>query len=62
MAEAGFDLISVMGWRERFAGRVFRVSRWEGHPNELAHSLLAEQLYERLLRHPALQAYAIGGS
>jgi hypothetical protein len=61
MADAGFDLISVMSWRERFKNRVFPISRWEGHPNELAHSLIAKQLHERLLAHDELRAYAIAG-
>jgi hypothetical protein len=61
MGAAGFNLISVMSWRERFKDRVFPISRWEGHPNELAHSLIAEHLNERLLAHDKLREYAIGG-
>jgi hypothetical protein len=61
MADAGFDLISVMSWRERFKDRVFPISRWEGHPNELAHSLIAQQLYETLLAHDKLREYRILG-
>lgn len=61
LEEAGFDLISVMSWRERFKDRVFPISRWEEHPNELAHSLVAEHLYERLLAHDKLREYRIGG-
>ena len=59
LADAGFDLISVMSWRERFKDRIFPVSRWEGHPNELANSLIAEQLYEHLLERSELQEYRI---
>ena len=59
LADADFDLISVMSWRERFKGQAFPVSRWEGHPNELAHSLVAQSLNERLLRHPRLEGYRI---
>jgi lysophospholipase L1-like esterase len=59
---ARFDLISVMSWRERFKGRVFPISRWEGHPNELAHSLIAEHLYEGLLAHDRLREYRVGGA
>jgi hypothetical protein len=55
--DAGFDLISVMSWRERFKDQIFPVSRWEAHPNELANSLIAEHLYERLLEHGALEVY-----
>lgn len=59
LENAGFDLISVLSWRERFRDRLFPVSRWEGHPNELAHSLIAEHLYERLLQHSKLKEYSI---
>jgi hypothetical protein len=59
LADAGFDLISVMSWRERFEDRILRVSRWEAHPNELAHSLIAKHLHERLLGHEKLGGYRI---
>ena len=59
MADAGFDVISVMSWRERFKDRVFPVSRWEMHPNELAHSLIAEELDRRLLARDELRPYAV---
>jgi GDSL-like Lipase/Acylhydrolase family len=62
LANAGFDLISVMSWRELFRDRVFPISRWEAHPNELAHSLIAEHLYEKLLGHHKLQEYRHGST
>lgn len=62
LEKAGFDLISVKSWRERFKGRVFPISRWEEHPNELAHSLVAEHLHERLLAHDELREHRIGGA
>jgi GDSL-like Lipase/Acylhydrolase family len=61
MADAGFDVISVMPWRGRLGDRLFRVSRWESHPNELAHSLIAERLDERLRRYGTLEEYRIDG-
>jgi hypothetical protein len=61
MGAAGFNLISVVSWRERFKGRLFPISRWEGHPNELAHSLIAEHLHDRLLAHDKLREYRIFG-
>ena len=60
MAAAGFDLISVLSWRERFKDRSFTVSRWESHPNELGHSAIAQHLSERLLRHSKLADYRVG--
>jgi hypothetical protein len=62
LANAGFDLISVMSWRELFEDRVFPISRWEAHPNELGHSLIAEHLNERLLGHHKLQEYRRGST
>jgi GDSL-like Lipase/Acylhydrolase family len=62
LANAGFDLISVMSWRELFRDRVFPISRWEAHPNELAHSLIAEHLHEKLLGHHKLQEYRRGST
>ena len=55
---AGMDVISIQSWRERFGDRDFRVSRWEGHPNELAHSLVAEALYRRIAAKPDLRTFA----
>jgi lysophospholipase L1-like esterase len=57
MVDGGFELISIMPWRERFRNRLFWVSRWESHPNELGHSLIAEHLHERVLRDGRLEAY-----
>ena len=55
---AGFDLVSIRSWRERFGDRDFKVSRWEGHPNELAFSLVAEALHQRIAAMPDLMAFA----
>ena len=58
MAAAGFDLISIKPWRTKPEGKKnFPVSRWEGHPNELAHSMVAEALYERLISGGYLAGY-----
>jgi hypothetical protein len=55
---AGFDLISVMAWRQGFENRELPISRWEQRLNELAHSLGAEHLYESRLAHDRLREYA----
>lgn len=57
LAAADFDLVSVLSWRERFKDRIFTVSRWEGHPNELAHSILANELHDHITGHGHLQGY-----
>jgi len=56
-ADAGFDLISVKPWREKFKDRRFHVSRWEGHPNELAHAAVAESLDTRIRARGYLRGY-----
>jgi hypothetical protein len=57
LEDGGFDLISVKAWRERYKGRNFRVSPWEGHPNELANSVVAEMLYNRVRKGGYLKGY-----
>ncbi len=59
LADAGFDLVSVMDWRIRFNDRVFPLSRWDSHPNELAHSLVAEKLDRRLRDSGLLAAHRL---
>jgi len=58
LTAANFDLISIQLWPTWLEGQNFQVSRWEGHPNEIAHSLVAEALYERLLARGHLEGYA----
>jgi lysophospholipase L1-like esterase len=57
LEDAGFDLVSIKHWRERFKSRTFPVSRWEGHPNELANAAFAEELHKHILERGYLQGY-----
>jgi lysophospholipase L1-like esterase len=41
---AGIDTVDSEVFYRRFDGRNFRVSRWEGHPNEEAHAIWASML------------------
>lgn len=45
MREAGMLVVPAEPYMDRYAasGAQLHVNRWEGHPNELAHSLFAEQ-------------------
>jgi hypothetical protein len=45
---AGAEVIASGDVFGDFAGRDFRVSRWEGHPNEEAHALWAARLARQL--------------
>lgn len=59
MSEAGFDVVSVMDWREKYKDVNFAVSRWDSHPNELAHSLIAERLHQHLEDRGHLKSYEV---
>jgi hypothetical protein len=41
---AGIETVSSEDIYRRYDGRSFRVSRWEGHPNEEAHAIWASEL------------------
>ncbi len=36
LQNAGMDVIGMAPYYRRFEGHSFRLSRWEGHPNEIA--------------------------
>jgi lysophospholipase L1-like esterase len=57
MRAANFDLISTLEYNTTFAGSVFRVSPWDGHPNEEANAIFAAMLGDRLLSRDDLRAY-----
>jgi hypothetical protein len=46
--EAGMIVVRTETYFKEFNGAVFKVSRWEPHPNEFAHELYATMLYERV--------------
>jgi len=48
---AGFDVISSEPWYRRFNGVPFAVSRWEGHPNEIAHAIWGRMIAHHLAAH-----------
>jgi hypothetical protein len=62
MRDAGFDVISLDGYYKRYNGRTFRVSRWEGHPDEEANAIFASMLYDHLRVRPDIQRYAKSGA
>jgi len=57
MRVANFDLISTLEYNRRFAGSDFRVSPWDGHPNEEVNAIFAAMLGDRLLSRDDLQGY-----
>ncbi|MBI3444872.1 MAG: hypothetical protein HY055_05840 [Magnetospirillum sp.] len=46
--EAGMTVIPTESYYRTYSGRAFSVSQWEGHPNEMAHAIFAEMLYDAL--------------
>lgn len=57
MRKAGFDVVSLEGYYEKYNGQQFRVSRWEGHPNEEAYAIFAALLGDHLMSGPYLEKY-----
>jgi len=56
LVEAGMDVIGARDYFARYDGVLMHVSPWEGHPNEEAHRIYAEQFLTRL--RPALARHA----
>lgn len=48
MRDAGFDVVSTEDYYRTYNGDPLYVSRWEGHPNEVANYIWARMLSERL--------------
>ena len=56
-ARAGMTVVSMEEYDRKFDGRSFRVSRWEGHPNEEAHELFADYLLPIVRRLPSFKRF-----
>jgi lysophospholipase L1-like esterase len=56
LRDAGMDVVPA-GYIREYAGQTWRVSPWEGHPNEKAHAVYAEYLRRYLEKAPVLQKY-----
>ncbi len=54
---AGMDVIETDPYYRHFDGRDFRVSRWEGHPNEIANAIWAVMLDRHLRSLAALRRF-----
>lgn len=57
LAKAGMQVISIEDYYRRYDGRLFSVSPWEGHADEVAHAIFAAMIVPHLRAHPALQPY-----
>jgi GDSL-like Lipase/Acylhydrolase family len=57
LATAGADVIDTEDYYRRYHGNSTRISRWEGHPNEVANYIWASMLSNELRARPDLQAF-----
>jgi hypothetical protein len=54
---AGIETVPSEDFYCRYDGRSFRVSRWEGHPNEEAHAIWASELAATIRQRPELARF-----
>jgi hypothetical protein len=57
MQAAGFDVISTEDYYRRYTGENFQVSRWDGHPNEIANYIWASMIADHLRSEKYLKLY-----
>jgi lysophospholipase L1-like esterase len=55
--QAGATLISTANYRRNYSGKFLHVSRWEGHPNEVANFIWAQIIAASLRLRPDLQPF-----
>ena len=55
---SGMQLVEVEKFHREFDGQNFRVSPWEGHPNEIAHDIFSDMLADVISRSRAIRPYA----
>lgn len=49
MLDAGMNMVLSKSFYEQYDRRDFRVSNWEGHPNEEAHAIFATRIVDAIL-------------
>jgi lysophospholipase L1-like esterase len=54
---AGMEVIEMTPYYRHFNGNRFQVSRWEGHPNEVANAIWAKMLEKYLRKSQMLNGY-----
>lgn len=57
LKSAGMTVIETEPYYKRYHGRVFTISRWEGHPNEYAQVILASMIRNHLVSRADLAHY-----
>jgi hypothetical protein len=57
LARAGAEVIETEDYYRRYNKRAMRISRWDGHPNEVANYIWASMLENELRERSDLQAF-----
>jgi GDSL-like Lipase/Acylhydrolase family len=57
LASAGAQVIEMEDYYRRYNGQAMNVSRWEGHPNEVANYIWASMIANELRLRPDLKAF-----
>jgi lysophospholipase L1-like esterase len=62
LREAGIETVDSEAFYRRYDGRSFRVSRWEGHPNEQANAIWASELADVFGQDPEFARFRKGAA
>lgn len=57
LRQAGIQVVDSGDFYRRYDGQNFRVSRWEGHPNEAANAIWASELADVIRQQPDLARF-----
>jgi len=57
LTRAGAQVIEIEDYYRRYHGQAMNISRWEGHPNEVANYIWASMLGKELRARPDLQGF-----
>ena len=57
LRQAGAAVIPTEDYYRRYNGQAFSISRWEGHPNEIANIIWANMIAQVLGKREDLQAF-----
>jgi hypothetical protein len=57
LTRAGAQVIEIEDYYRRYHGQAMNISRWEGHPNEVANYIWASMLGKELTARPDLQGF-----
>jgi len=57
LTQGGAEVIETEDYYRRYSGHTMNISRWEGHPNEVANYIWASMLTNELRMRSDLQAF-----